>query len=122
LHVEVAAVGYGALSSGTGGESSAAIRRRVSAAREAQRIRFGGRCCNAKIPPSAMREACRMTDGAKSTLRRAFDSLNLSARAYDKVLKVARTAADLAGSDTIDAPHIAEAVQYRALDKKYWRR
>ncbi|MEA5051573.1 MAG: YifB family Mg chelatase-like AAA ATPase [Oscillospiraceae bacterium] len=124
LHVEVAAVDYDSLADRAGGESSAAIRRRVAAAREIQRRRYEGTGvrCNAKLPAAMSNGCCAMTARGEATLKRAFDALGLSARAYDKVLRVARTIADLAGDELLDAPHIAEAVQYRALDKKYWRR
>lgn len=123
LHVEVASVDYDAISASAKSESSADIRKRVAAAREIQQIRFGdsGVACNAKIPSSMMKAVCRMTEKGEAILKRAFENLGLSARAYDKVLKVSRTIADLAGSEIIDAQHIAEAVQYRALDKKYWQ-
>ncbi len=124
LHVEVAAVDYEALADKSGGECSADIRSRVVAARERQQRRYDGSpvTCNAKLPSAMSSDFCRCTERGEKTIKRAFESLGLSARAYDKVLKVARTIADLSGDDVIDAPHIAEAVQYRALDKKYWRR
>ena len=120
LHVEVAAVDYEALSSAQKGESSAAVRERVVAARNVALARQG--CANSRLPGARLREVCNLTEGGERTLARAFESLGLSARAYDKVLKVARTCADLAGDARVDTRHIAEAVQYRALDKKYWRR
>ena len=124
LHVEVATVDYNSLAASKPGESSAAIRARVLQAREVQRARYAesGIRCNALLPASRLEQVCVMTDSARNALRRAFEGLGLSARAYGKVLKVARTIADLEGAQTIDAPHIAEAVQYRALDKKYWLR
>lgn len=123
LHVEVPAVDYDDISSSALSESSADIRKRVEAARKIQQRRLEGiATCNANIPSSMMRDVCRMTPKAEQTLHKAFDRLSLSARAYDKVLKVARTIADLAASELIDVAHIAEAIQYRALDKKYWQR
>lgn len=122
LHVEVAAVDYGAISDAAKGESSAEIRKRVERARAVQRGRCPDAPCNARLSSAQTREVCRMTEKAERTLARAFETLGLSARAYDKVLRVARTAADLAGDELIDSGHIAEAVQYRALDKKYWLR
>ena len=124
LHVEVAAVDYESLADKAPGESSEAIRARVVAARALQEARYAGTGvrCNAKLTPALTAQFCTMTPRAEQMLRRAFDSLGLSARAYDKVLRVARTIADLSGGDVIDALHIAEAVQYRALDQKYWLR
>ncbi len=124
LHIEVGAVDYDSISAARAGESSATIRERVLKAREIQRARYAGSDvrCNAKLPASALDEVCAMTDGAQVAVKRAFEGLGLSARAYGKVLKVARTIADLADAPVIDTVHIAEAVQYRALDKKYWLR
>lgn len=124
LHVEVAAVDYDAISDKGKGESSGAVRARVEAARVVQQKRLAGTGirANADIPPAQMSALCQVTEKGQQTLKRAFVRLGLSARAYDKVLKVSRTIADLAGADAVDAVHIAEAVQYRALDKKYWDR
>ena len=99
------------------------IRKRVIAAREIQNARFQGTkiTCNARITPDKLAAFCPMTDSAKSRLKAVFEKMGLSARAYDRLLKVARTAADMAGSEVIEAVHIAEAVQYRTLDRKYWQ-
>ena len=123
LHVEVPPVDYAQLSAKTPGESSADIRARVNAARQRQRERFGDEPIpdNAHIPTGRLREFCPLTPGANALLSGAFERMGLSARAYDRLLKVARTIADLDGSDTIDTPHIAEAIQYRSLDRKYWQ-
>ena len=115
---------YAELTGSERGESSAEIRARVIAARERQERRrpaVGARC-NAKLSAAALDEVCDMTSRAEALLRRAFDALGFSARAYDKVRRVARTIADLEGAQAVDAPHVAEAVQFRALDKKYWMR
>ena len=116
-------VDYAQLSAKTPGESSADIRTRVNAARQRQRERFGDEPIpdNAHIPTGRLREFCPLTPGANALLSGAFERMGLSARAYDRLLKVARTIADLDGSDTIDTPHIAEAIQYRSLDRKYWQ-
>ena len=122
LHVEVAPVEYTSLAGNDPGESSAAIAARVAAARSIQCIRYNGTgiSCNAALTPSMLRKVCRTTPQAEQMLHRMFDTMGLSARAYDRILKVARTIADLDGSDTIGISHISEAVQYRGLDRKYW--
>jgi magnesium chelatase family protein len=124
LHVEVLAVDYRSLAARVPGESSAVVRERVMRAREIQRARFGntGVYCNAQIPRSLLEKFCPLTPAAERLLAIAFDKLRLSARGYDRVLKVARTIADLDGSGSIDTAHISEAVQYRTLDRKYWTR
>ncbi|CZT55881.1 YifB family Mg chelatase-like AAA ATPase [Solibaculum mannosilyticum] len=124
IHVEVPPVQFDALSDKRPSESSAAIKERVNRARDIQRERYKDMdfSCNARLTPSSIREACPMTDGAEAMLRQAFDILGLSARAYDRVLKVSRTIADLDGAQIIDAAHVAEAIQYRNLDRKYWSR
>lgn len=123
LHIEVPPVEYDQLASKQKAESSAAIRQRVNAARQRQQARFAGTgiISNARIPTSKLKEYCPLTDAASGLLKGAFERMGLSARAYDRLLKVARTIADLDGSDVIDLPHIAEAVQYRSLDRKYWQ-
>ena len=122
LHIEVAPVEYQDLSSDIKEESSEDIRKRVTAAREKQLARFSGTgiTCNANITPDKLREYCKMSDEADKFIGNAFDRLGLSARAYDRILKVARTAADLAGSDIIQKEHISAAIQLRSLDRKYW--
>ena len=103
-------------------EPSSAIRERVNEARKIQQNRFKGLpfSCNASITPDVLPEACQMTDRARNMLEVAFNRLGLSARAYDRILKVARTVADLQSSSVIDQNHIMEAIQYRSLDRKYW--
>lgn len=122
LHVEVPAVEFEKLDSAAPSESSADVKRRVDAARAIQHERFRGTgiLCNARITPDRMRQYCILSNGARGLLKRAFETIGLSARAYDRVLKVARTIADLDGSERIESVHAAEAVQYRALDRKYW--
>ena len=122
LHVEVAPVEYADLAGDSSGESSAAILRRVLAARAVQDTRYKGTgvTCNARLPSAMLRRVCRLAPDADRVLRGAFERMGLSARAYDRVLKVSRTIADLAGSERIEAEHVREAVQYRNLDRKYW--
>lgn len=123
IHIEVPPVEFEKLSADGKSESSAVIRERVNAAREIQRRRFDGTdiTCNARMSPAMTREYCKPAPAAMVMLEQAFSRLGLSARAYDKILRVARTSADLAGSETIETPHIAEAVQFRNLDRKFWR-
>lgn len=123
LHIEVPPVEFAHLSSGEKAESSAAIKVRVNAARAVQRARFAGTniVSNATIPTGKLQEMCPLSDAAKMMLAGAFERMGLSARAYDRLLKVARTIADLAGSETLEAAHVAEAIQYRSLDRKYWQ-
>ena len=105
-------------------ESSASIKVRVDAARDIQNKRFAntGITCNAQIPPEMLHEVCRTAPAADALLKNAFEKFGLSARAYDRVLKVSRTIADLDNSRDIEARHAAEAVRYRTLDRKYWTR
>lgn len=122
LHIEVPAIEFQDLSSDEKSESSAKIRHRVEAAHSIQQKRFKGMNIhsNANIPSSFLRESCQMTSSASRILEKAFEKFSFSARTFDRVLKVSRTIADLAGSELIDTPHVAEAVQYRSLDRKYW--
>ncbi|MBQ1413834.1 MAG: YifB family Mg chelatase-like AAA ATPase [Clostridia bacterium] len=122
IHVEVPPVDYSDLSRATPSECSALIKQRVDAARGRQQERFAGTgiSCNARITPELFHQACVLTDDASRLLKLAFDRMHLSGRAYDRIVKVARTIADLDGSDVISSPHISEAVQYRSLDREYW--
>ncbi len=122
IHVEVPPVKFEELRNTEQTESSAEIKKRVDAAREVQRERFKGTetLCNAKINSEQFEKACVIDKEAENTLKRAFENLGLTARAYDRVLKVARTIADLEQSEVIHSEHVLEAVQYRSLDRKYW--
>jgi magnesium chelatase family protein len=125
MHVEVESIPPGELSGDADEESSADIRARVQAARDVQRARyadFGGRIgSNAQLDAGTLSRACPMEKAAKELLELSSERLELSNRAYTRILKVARTIADLAGSAVICAEHVAEAVQYRAANRKYWR-
>lgn len=125
MHVEVTPVSAAELSAAAPGESSAAIRARVVRAREVQAARF--RCAqgvhtNVMMNAAMLREYCRPDAASAALLERAMERLNLSARAYDRILKVARTIADLAGRDTVAAADVAEAINYRSLDRGNWGR
>jgi len=122
LHIEVAPVEYEHLTSTQKSESSADIAARVAAARliQSQRYRGSGIYSNSGLTSTMLKTACPLTERASKIFKTAFDKLGLSARAYDRILKVSRTIADLEGSEVIDSHHVAEAIQYRSLDRKYW--
>lgn len=122
IHIEVAPVEYEQLSCKRQEETSAQIKERVNRARRIQqeRLKGTGIGCNAKMTPKMTKEFCVLTEDADNLLKISFEKLGLSARAYDKILRIARTIADLDGSELIDTPQIAEALQYRSLDRKYW--
>jgi magnesium chelatase family protein len=123
LHVEVTPVAFSELSSGGKGEPSAAIRDRVIKAREIQTERYKdvpGMYANAQMSSKQLREICVINQAGAALLKRAMERLNLSARAYDRILKVSRTIADLDGTPDIKAEHLAEAIQYRSLDREGW--
>jgi magnesium chelatase family protein len=123
IHVEVAAVNYQELASRRSGEPSQQVRSRVVTARRVQAERFRGSddlFKNADMRSAEIREHCNLDDGCRELLKLAMSRLGLSARAYDKILKVARTVADLAASDVIRAEHLSEAIQYRSLDRQFW--
>jgi magnesium chelatase family protein len=117
IHVEVPAVPFKELRGKETAEPSADIRARVERARAAQRVRGA---YNSRMPSRLIRKQCALDDAGERTLEMAVRRMGLSARAHDRVLKVARTVADLDASETVSAKHVAEAVQYRSLDRNYW--
>ena len=122
MHVEMAEVGYSDITSKSPGESSAAIRERVDAARRIQRQRYReeGIISNSQLTSRLVKKYCKMEEKAESLMKQAYTRLNFSARAYNRIMKVARTIADLEASEIITSAHMAEAIQYRTVDKKYW--
>ena len=123
LHVEVPQVKFQEITAKRDGEPSAAIRERVIAARQLQEKRFDGNVrltCNARMQAREIKQYCQLGDEPKNLLRMAMSELNLSARAYDRILKVSRTIADLAGADEITSEHLSETLQYRTLDRQLW--
>ena len=123
LHIGVQPVEYEKLASEQGGEPTADIRARVVEARRIQAKRYAGLGvrCNADLPGNLLRRYCRMDAGAEQLLRGAFERLGYSARAYDRILRVARTIADLDHSEIITAVHLSEVLQYRSMDRKYMK-
>ena len=119
LHIEAPALSIAELRNASAGESSAAIRRRVEGARQRQRERFRGTkvSANARMSAVQMKQCCGIDSTLGDLLQQAMEQLSLSARAYDRILKVARTIADLAAAERIEAPHLLEAIQYRSLDR-----
>jgi magnesium chelatase family protein len=117
LHIEVPAVPYKELRGKDNGVSSSEMRDRVTTARALQQQRG---FYNAHIPQRLLRKLCALDDAGERTLEMAVRRMGLSARAHDRILKVARTIADLGASEAVSAKHVAEAVQYRSLDRNYW--
>jgi magnesium chelatase family protein len=123
LHVEVTPVKFEEMTSTRKSESSKAIRERVIKGRDRQKLRFENNpevFCNAMMPSHLVKEVCQINEAGKALLKTAMERLGLSARAYDRILKVARTIADIAESDSIRVEHLAEAIQYRSLDREGW--
>ena len=123
LHVEVPQVKFQEITANRDGEPSASIRDRVIAARQLQEQRFDGRArvtCNARMQARDIKQYCQLADEPKNLLQMAMNELNLSARAYDRILKVSRTIADLSDSDSINSEHLSETLQYRTLDRQLW--
>jgi magnesium chelatase family protein len=122
IHVEVPPIDFDSLKAKGGEETSETIRERVNRARRIQEERYKGTgiTCNARLTPAMLEQHCVLSPEAEKALRLAFDRMGLSARAYDRILKVARTVADLEGSENIETPHIMQAIQFRSLDRKYW--
>lgn len=123
IHIEVTPVSFDQMTSQRKNESSAEIRKRVIAARELQKLRFAempGIYSNAMLPSQLVKKLCPINEAGKALLKTAMEKLGLSARAYDRILKVSRTIADLALSENIKIEHLAEAIQYRSLDREGW--
>lgn len=124
LHIEVPAVKYKKLASKEAGESSASIRQRAISARETQMKRFEGRkdrYCNADMQSKDIQSFCKLDTAGEELSKMAITKLGLSARAFDRILKVGRTIADLANSSNIRPEHISEPIQYRSLDRNFWQ-
>jgi magnesium chelatase family protein len=124
MHIEVPAVKFREISGERTGETSAQIRERVIVARQRQQKRFAHKpkiTCNARMGSKELKEFCPLDEATKELLKMAMTELNFSARAYDRILKVARTIADLADSGNVLSEHISEAIQYRSLDRQLWR-
>jgi len=122
IHIEVASVNYGELENGKSGEKSSVIRERVDRARKLQLQRYKGLniYSNSQLYPAIMEKFCKLDQDSRALLKNAFEKLGLSARAYNRILKVARTIADLEEEEQIRFHHVAEAIQYRSLDSRIW--
>ncbi len=122
MHIEIPRVKYEELQDKVPGEDSSSMRERVNRAQEIQGIRFKDLDINfnAQMRPGEIRRYCQLDDNSQQVFKKAFNTLNMSARAYDRILKVARSIADLENSDTITLHHLSEALRYRSLDRKYW--
>jgi magnesium chelatase family protein len=124
LHIEVPAVPFQELSANADGTSSAQMREQVNRARAIQRQRFGAEShkLNAQMSSRQMRKHCILDNAGREMLKQAMEELGLSARAHDRILRVARTIADLEGIPNIQQAHVVEAISYRSLDRKLWAR
>jgi magnesium chelatase family protein len=123
LHVEVTPIDEKIVNTLTPGEDSASIRRRVVAARQKQDLRFASEIdihCNAQMMPKHLREYCQLDENSQTILKQAMQKLGLTARAYDRILKVSRTIADLDDSTNIEIHHLSEAIHFRSLDRENW--
>ena len=120
MHVEVVPVSFDEMTANRKTETSEEIRERVVRAREIQALRFHEQqdiYCNAMMPSNMVKDICQINDAGRALLKTAMERLGLSARAYDRILKVSRTVADLSASAEIKTEHLAEAIQYRSLDR-----
>jgi magnesium chelatase family protein len=123
LHIEVPSVPFQELAANADGTSSAGMREQVRLAREAQRRRFGdGQRLNGRMTSRQLRKHCALDEEGRGLLKSAMEELGLSARAHDRILRVARTVADLEGCEPIRPGHLSEAIGYRTLDRKLWAR
>jgi magnesium chelatase family protein len=123
LHIEVPAVEYRDVASERAEESSAAVRERIAPARGLQQQRFKNEAninCNARMGARQLKQHCKLGQDSQELIRVAMTELNLSARAYDRILKVSRTIADLDGKTDIASEHVSEAIQYRTFDRTLW--
>ncbi|MBP7156908.1 MAG: hypothetical protein KBA60_12915, partial [Flavobacteriales bacterium] len=122
IHIEVTPVPFSELSAERTSERSAVVRERVILARKVQQARYAGKSIhsNAQMGSKELREICRIDKVGQGLLEKAMDRLGLSARAYDRILKVSRTIADMSASPDIRTEHLAEAIQYRSLDREGW--
>jgi magnesium chelatase family protein len=121
MHIEVPAVPYQELAASADGTTSAVMREQVNRARAIQKERFGTTMrTNGRMSPRQLRKFCTPDAPGRALLQAAMDNLGLSARAHDRILRMARTIADLAASDAVKEDHISEAINYRTLDRKLW--
>ncbi len=123
LHIRVPAVKYKELAQDETAEPSTALRDRIVSARQVQfrRLEPFGIFCNSQMTPRTLRRFCKLDAECEKQMENAINRLGLSARAYDRILRVSRTIADLAGEEKIQARDVAEAIQYRSLDRTYWQ-